>query len=395
MDFCLFLRIFSPSKSFQLGNTLKAISDLRVALVQDWLTGMRGGEKVLEVLCELYPEATLFTLLHNKGAMSSTIENMKIQTSFVQNLPFKEDHYRNFLPLFPRAIESFDFSGYDLILSTSHCVAKGAKPVGNALHICYCHTPMRYVWDQYPEYFGKGRAGVVTRTAMALIAPGLRNWDVRTSSRVHFFVANSENVAKRIERYYARAADVIHAPVDTSLFRNSGKPADFYLMVTALVPYKRVDLAIETFNQLGQRLIIIGSGPDEQKLKANAASNVEFLGWESDEDLAKFYVNCRALIFPGVEDFGIVPLEAMASGRPVIAYAQGGALETVVGSGEKPTGVFFNEQSVAALKNAIKEFESRKFDSQAIRRHAEKFDRKRFKQRLHEYITDKIAFHFK
>jgi glycosyltransferase involved in cell wall biosynthesis len=378
-----------------VGNILKIISDLRVALVHDWLTGMRGGEKVLEVLCELYPDATLFTLLHNKGAMSPTIENMKIQTSFVQNLPFKEDHYRNYLPLFPHAIESFDFTGYDLIISTSHCVAKGAKPVGNALHICYCFTPMRYVWEQYAEYFGKDRAGIATRAAMALVAPGLRNWDVRASSRVHFFVADSENVARRIERYYARAADVIHAPVNTSLFKPSGIPGDYYLMVTALVPYKRVDLAVETFNQLGDRLVIVGSGPDEEKLKAKAASNIEFLGWEGDETLAKFYANCRALIFPGVEDFGIVPLEAMASGRPVIAFAQGGALETVVGNGENATGVFFHEQTVAALKNAIKDFELRQFDSQAIRKHAEKFDRKRFKQRLHEYITDKIAFHFK
>lgn len=356
---------------------------------------MRGGEKVLEVLCELYPEATLCTLLHNRGAMSRIIENMNIQTSFVQNLPFKEERYRQYLPLFPRAIESFDFSGYDLIISTSHCVAKGAKPVGNALHICYCHTPMRYVWDQYPEYFAKGRAGVVTRTAMALVAPGLRNWDVRTSSRVHFFIANSDNVAKRIERYYARAADVIHAPVDTSRFKILAKPLNYYLMVTALVPYKRVDLAIEAFNQLGQRLVIIGSGPDEERLKRMAAGNVELLGWESDDVLAKFYSNCRALIFPGVEDFGIVPLEAMASGRPVIAYAAGGALETVVGKGDQPTGVFFHEQTAASLKNAIKEFESREFDPQAIRRHAEKFDRKRFKQKIHGYIQEKIAFHFR
>ena len=374
---------------------MKDPSELRVALVHDWLTGMRGGEKVLEVLCELYPEATLFTLLHNKGAMSPVIENMKIQTSFVQNLPFREERYRHYLPLFPRAIESFDFSGYDLIVSTSHCVAKGAKPAANALHICYCLTPMRYVWDQYPEYFGKGRAGIVTRASMALVAPGLRNWDVRSSTRVHFFVADSDYVARRIERYYARAADVIYAPVDTSSFRISDKPQDYYLMVSALVPYKRVDLAIDAFNELGQRLIIIGSGPDENRLKTRAATNIEFLGWESDETIAKFYSNCRALIFPGVEDFGIVPLEAMASGRPVVAYAQGGALETVVAKGETPTGVFFHEQSISALKSAIKEVESRQFDSHAIRKHAEKFDRKRFKQKVHEYITDKIAFHFK
>lgn len=393
MDFSVFLRIFSQLNALHR-RLMMATPQLRVALVQDWLTGMRGGEKVLEVLCELYPNATLFTLIHNKGAMSSVIENMQIRTSFVQNLPFKEEQYRRYLPLFPRAIESFDFSGYDLIVSTSHCVAKGAMPVGNALHICYCHTPMRYVWDQYDEYFGKGRAGIVTRSAMAMAAPGLRAWDVRTSSRVHFFVANSYNVANRIQRYYARSSDVIHAPVDTSLFKFREKPSEFYLMVSALVPYKRLDLAVESFNQLGQRLVIIGTGPDERKLKAMAASNIEFLGWEDDECLAKFYAGCKALIFPGVEDFGIVPLEAMASGRPVIAFAAGGALETVVENGDKPTGVFFREQSVDSLKHAIKEFEYKKFDPEAIRKHAEKFDRKRFKQKLHDYINDKIAFHF-
>ncbi len=368
---------------------------LRVALVHDWLTGMRGGEKVLEVLCELFPDATLFTLLHNKGAMSPTIEQMEVRTSFVQRLPFREGQYRKYLPLFPRAIESFDFSGYDLIISTSHCVAKGAKPAGSALHICYCHTPMRYVWDQYQEYFGKGRADVVTRSAMSLIAPSLRNWDVKSSARVHFFVANSGYVAKRIERYYSRAADVIHPPVDASLFRIQERRLDYYLMVTALVPYKRVDLAVETFNRLGRRLVIIGSGPEEGKLKAKAADNIEFLGWENNEVLAKFYANCKALIFPGVEDFGIVPLEAMASGRPVIAYAEGGALETVVAQGDRPTGVLFHEQTVESLAHAIEECEARQFDSQVIRNHAEKFDRKRFKQRIHEYISDKIAFHFK
>ncbi len=371
------------------------MSELRVALVHDWLTGMRGGEKVLEVLCELFPQATLFTLLHNKGAMSPVIERMEIRTSFVQKLPFREGQYRKYLPLFPRAIESFDFSGYDVIVSTSHCVAKGAQPAGAALHICYCHTPMRYVWDQYQEYFGRGRADVVTRGAMALLAPGLRNWDVRSSSRVHFFVANSRHVANRIERYYSRTSDVIHPPVDTSLFRVHDRQLDYYLMVTALVPYKRVDLAIETFNRLGRRLVIIGSGPEEERLRSRARNNVEFLGWERNEVLAKFYANCRALIFPGVEDFGIVPLEAMASGRPVIAFAEGGALETVVEKGDHPTGVFFHEQSVESLSRAIEQFETGTFDSEDIRRHAEKFDRKRFKQRIHEYISDKIALHFK
>lgn len=368
---------------------------LRVALVHDWLTGMRGGEKVLEVLCELFPDAKLFTLLHNEGAMSPVIENMKIETSFVQKLPMKGSRYRSYLPIFPRAIESFDLSDFDLVISTSHCVAKGARPAKHALHICYCFTPMRYVWDQYEEYFGKGRADIVTRSAMAFIAPALRNWDVQSASRVHFFVADSWHVAKRIERFYSRTADVIHGPVDTARFTKSDTTLDYYLVVSALVPYKRVDLAVETFNQRGQRLIIVGSGPEESRLKAKAASNIEFLGWQGDESLAKFYANCRALIFPGEEDFGIVPLEAMASGKPVIAFAKGGALETVVGEGDRRTGIFFHEQSVKALTMAIKEFEGTVFDPHAIRSHAESFGRPVFKRKLQTFIEAKVASHFK
>ncbi|MBI3578615.1 MAG: glycosyltransferase [Ignavibacteriales bacterium] len=361
-----------------------------IALVHDWLTGMRGGEKVLEVLCELYPDATLFTLLHNKGAMSKTIEQMKIKTSFVDKLPLKNESYRNYLPLFPSAIESFDFKGFDLIISTSHCVAKGAIPSTDALHICYCHTPMRYIWEMYDEYFGKGRAGFMTRAAMSYIAPRLREWDVRTSTRVHYFIANSKNVADRIQRYYNRTADIIHAPVDASLFKLSEKDDGYYLIVSALVPYKRVDLAIEVFNKLGNKLVIVGKGPEAEKLKALASKNIEFLGWQSDEELAKLYAGCRALIFPGVEDFGIVPLEAMACGKPVVAFAQGGALETVVEEGDHRTGIFFYEQTVPALTDAITSLGGLKLNPQAIRTHAEQFDRMKFKGKLSEYIAGKV-----
>jgi glycosyltransferase involved in cell wall biosynthesis len=373
---------------------LERVITLRVALVHDWLTGMRGGEKVLEVLCELFPDAELFTLLHNKGAMSPVIENRRIHTSFVQNMPMKRARYRNYLPLFPRAIESFDFTPYNLIVSTSHCVAKGAIPPPGALHICYCHTPMRYVWDQYAEYFGRGRADLATRIAMSIVAPQLRSWDVKTSSRVHHFIANSQNVAKRIEQYYHRSAEVIQAPVDASAFKVSERSLEFFLIVSALVPYKRLDLAIDTFNRLSQRLLVIGSGPEEDRLKSRAASNIEFLGWQSDEMLAKFYANCRALIFPGVEDFGIVPLEAMASGKPVIAFGKGGALETVVGEGKGRTGIFFYEQSVDALTKALKEFETTTFDPHTIRSHAESFGRPAFKRKLQQFIEAKVSKHF-
>lgn len=362
----------------------------RVALVHDWLTGMRGGEKVLEVLCELYPEATLFTLIHNRGSVSPLIERMHIRTSFLQSAPFRQERYRNYLPLFPLAIESFDFRGFDLIISTSHAVAKGAKPAPGALHVCYCHTPMRYVWELFDDYFGPGRADVLTRLGMKFIAPRLREWDVRTSSRVHYFLANSENVARRIRNTYKREADVIHAPVDTSMFSLSRRNEGFYLIVSALAPYKRVDLAIEVFNRLGKRLVIVGKGPETAKLRALAGRTIEFLGWQSDERLVRLYGSCRALVFPGIEDFGIVPLEAMASGKPVIAFRAGGALETVV---DGATGIFFDTQTPEALEQALHVAETTRFNPSGIRRHAMRFDRARFKKKIWDYISAKQQLH--
>ncbi len=363
---------------------------LKIALVHDWLTGMRGGEKVLEVLCELYPQATLFTLLHNKGSVSRTIEGMEIRTSFIDRLPFKSGKYRNYLPLFPHAIESFDFSPYDLILSTSHAVAKGAQPNPGALHICYCHTPMRYVWELYEEYFGPGRAGPATRTAMKFIAPRLRSWDVASSSRVHQFVANSENVAGRIRQYYHRPAEVIYPPVDVDQFKVCEEDDGYYLIVSALVPYKRVDLAVETFSQLGEKLLIVGTGPEMNRLRSMASSNIEFLGWQSDAELAALYARCRGLIFPGIEDFGIVPLEAMASGKPVVAFGEGGALETVVDAAVGATGVFFYEQNPGALKDALVRLQRLKLDPRTIRSHAERFSRTTFKNTYRQYVDHAV-----
>ncbi len=366
-----------------------SIEHLRVALVQDWLTGMRGGEKVLEVLCELFPAATIFTLLHNKGAVSPTIERMNIRTSFIQNLPLREEGYRNYLPLFPRAIESFDFSGFDLIISTSHCLAKGAIPRQGALHICYCHTPMRYVWEMYDEYFGPGRAGLATRLAMSAFRRYLQKWDVASSDRVNHFIANSDNVARRIQSYYGRDADVIHAPVDTERFQLSERDDGYYLVVTAHVPYKRVDLAIEAFNKLGERLIIVGKGPELENMKSLARKNIEFLGWQSDDELVRLYAGCRALIFPGVEDFGIVLLEAMACGKPVVAFGRGGAMETVIEKENGGTGVFFYEQTADALLGAITKLQHRSINARDIRKHVEQFSRANFKERLAAYVKEK------
>lgn len=373
---------------------------MKVAIVHDWLTGMRGGEKCLEVFCELFPRADIYTLLHAPGAVSPIIEEHRIRTSFIQRMPRAVDSYRYYLPFFPLAVRRFDLTGYDLVLSSSHCVAKGVRVAAGTCHISYTHTPMRYIWDQYDAYFGNGRAGPLVGGGMRMLRPWLQRWDIATSRNVHYFIANSRFVAQRIRRYYARDAAVIHPPVDVGAFSASSRDDGFYLMVTALAPYKRVDLAIEAFNRLGAPLKIIGSGQDEARLRALAGPNVELCGWRSDRELRMAYAGCRALIFPGEEDFGIVPVEAMASGKPVIAFGRGGALETVVPMTDGdaipphfkqrvPTGVFFGLQTADALVEAVRYFEARRgrFDAIGIRRHAESFSRARFKDEVGRFIA--------
>lgn len=362
---------------------------MKVALVHDWLTGMRGGEKCLECFCELFPQADLYTLIHTRGTCSPTIESRRIIPSFVDKLPGKDRYYRHLLPLFPVAIERFILKDYDLILSSSHCVAKGIIPGPDSLHVSYVHSPMRYVWDMYADYFGPDKVGALAGMILPYFATYLRAWDVTSSARVDHFIANSGHVAKRIEKYYRRPAAVIHPPVDLSRFAPVDVPEDYYLMVSAFAPYKRIDLAIEAFNTLGYPLKIVGTGQEEARLKLMAKSNIEFLGWQSDEALPGLYARCKAFIFPGEEDFGITPLEAMASGRPVIAYARGGALETVRGEEHAdPTGVFFTEPSCAGLIHAIRRFEQQigRFDPARIRRHAAGWSRARFMQAIGDAI---------
>jgi glycosyltransferase involved in cell wall biosynthesis len=363
-----------------------------IAIVHDWLVSMRGGEKVLEVLCELYPNATLFTLVHDKGKCSPAIERMNIKTSFLQELPSSTKKYQYYLPLFPTAIEQFDMSDFDLVISSSHAAAKGVRVRYNALHICYCYTPMRYIWDQYEQYFGKGRASFITQIAMKLSLNYLRRWDVASSKRVNEFIGISNAVSERINRIYNRDAAVIFPPVDVDRFSVSEKDEGYYLIVSALVPYKMVDLAVEAFNKLGERLIIIGTGNQEQKLKAMAKKNIEFLGWADDETVKKYYEGCRALIFPGEEDFGIVPVEAMACGKPVIAFNKGGALDTMI---EGVTGLFFHDQTSESLAKCVRELSKQSFDQNKIREHAFQFDRKIFKNTIGQFVETKCDEHYK
>jgi glycosyltransferase involved in cell wall biosynthesis len=369
---------------------------MKVALVHDWLTGMRGGEKCLEVFCELFPDADLYTLLHVKGSVSPCIEKHPIHTAFIQQLPFARRLYRYYLPLFPRAIERLNLSAYDLVISSSHCVAKGVKTRPGTCHISYIHTPMRYIWDEYASYFGNGQGFWLSKKIMPFLVPYLRKWDARTGQSPHYLIASSAHIASRIEKYYGREAAVVHPPVDTGSFTLSEKEEGYYLMVGALSPYKRVDLAIEAFNRLGWTLKIIGTGQDEKRLRKLAGPSVELLGWRSDPEVRDAYAGCRALIFAGTEDFGIVPLEAMACGKPVIAYGKGGALETVrplVGTDSiSPTGIFFYEQTPEALIEALSNFEKYRdlFNPSQIRQHAARFGIERFKQQVHHYIEAKF-----
>ncbi|MBU1698837.1 MAG: glycosyltransferase [Candidatus Eisenbacteria bacterium] len=358
---------------------------MKVALVHDWLTGMRGGEKCLEVLCEIYPEAPIYTLVYRKGAVSPLINSHEIRTSFIQNLPRGIKHYRWYLPLFPAAIERFDLRGYDLIISTSHCVAKGVIVHPESRHLCYCHTPIRYIWGSYEEYFGGPRSSSMSGRMMTLLSPWMRVWDVISSRRVDHFVANSHAVAERIRRYYDRTASVVHPWVDTDAFQIGSEPGPDapYLILTALVPYKKTELAITAATRLGRKVVVVGEGPERRRLERLAGSDVRFLGWLETGELRTHYRNCRALLFPGEEDFGIVPLEAMACGRPVIAYGRGGALETVV---DGTTGIFFNEPTPESLSEAILKLESMEWDSEKIRERALAFSRQRYRDQMETEI---------
>ena len=362
------------------------MENLKVALIHDWLTGQRGGEKVLEVLCEIFPEAPIFTLFHFPGTQIKSIEERDIHTSFLQRMPFLRKKYRSYLPMFPVAVELFDLQDFDMIVSSSHCVAKGVIPRPDALHVCYIHSPVRYAWNQYFVYFSPKKLGFFSRKLIPFSIHKLRLWDESSSHRVDHFIANSKATAQRVQKYYRRQSDVIHPPVDSDYFRPVEKQEDYFLIVSALVPYKKIDLAIQTFNQNGRVLKILGQGPEYKRLKKMSKTNIQFLGSTDDETLLKTYQQAKALIMPGEEDFGINALEAQACGIPVVSYARGGALETVI-SGE--TGVFFSELSVKSLLGALDKLETIPFNKEILRVHALNFSREKFKEILNAFLRKK------
>ena len=362
----------------------------KIAIAHDWLTNMGGAEKVVINFKQIYEEAPIYTISYNENNLDNELKNIDVRTSFIQKFPKGNVKHQMYLPFMPTAWEQFDFNEYDVVLSSSSSCAKGIITSPDTTHICYCHSPMRYAWEFYNEYMEREKMGKLKKKLIRYIMNYIRIWDRTSADRVDYYIANSKNVAKRIYKHYGIEADVIHPPVKGSYFNISDIDEDYFLMVSRLVPYKRVDLAVEVFNELGLPLVVIGGGSQLEYLKSIAKPNVKILGRQPDEVIKEHYAKCRAFIFPGEEDFGITPLEAQASGRPVIAYGKGGALETVV---DGKTGIFFEEQTVESLKNAVSKFETMEWNKEEIRKHALKFDEEIFKAKIKAYVEEKSKEH--
>lgn len=360
---------------------------MKTAIITDWLTQMGGAERVVLAIKELFPDAPIFTTVYNPDTVDKVFYSMDIRPSFIQKLPGAKKSYQKYLPLMPTAVEQYDLTEFDLVISSSSSVAKGVVTRADTVHVCYCHTPMRYAWDFYHEYLNGPDVGSLKKKLIPWLMNYIRMWDRLSADRVDYFLANSKNVANRIKKHYHREAQVLYPPVETSYFSPVDEDEEFFLVISRLVPYKRVDLAIQACNELKLPLRVIGTGPEFERLKALAGPNVQMMGRLSQEEIRWHYARCRALLFPGEEDFGITPVEAQASGRPVIAFGKGGALETVV---EGKTGMFFEEQTIEALVSSLREFDKFSFDKAVIRKHAETFDTKLFKVKLQQYINEVV-----
>ena len=362
---------------------------MKVALVHDYLNQMGGAERVVLALHEIFPDAPLYTSIYDPKRVDAAFQKIDVRTTFMQKLPLVKKHHQPFLPLYPFAMERLDLRGYDLVLSSSSAFGKGVITRPETMHICYCHTPMRWCWN-YDEYVERERLGRISRSVLPFLITGLRVWDQMSATRVDHFIANSPVVADRIQKYYRREAVVIPPPVEASRFTYDPTivPGEYFLIVSRFMPYKRIDLAIEACNRLQLPLVIIGSGRDENRLKSIAGPTIRFTGRLSDEEVLYYYAHCRAFVLPGEEDFGITPLEAQASGRPVIAYGAGGALASVV---EGVTGTFFQKQTPESLIATLASFNERMYDPQTIRNHALEFDKPRFHRRILQFIEAKMS----
>jgi glycosyltransferase involved in cell wall biosynthesis len=361
---------------------------MKVAIVHDYLNQMGGAERVVLAFHEIFPDAPIYTSIYDPVRVDPAFQRMDIRTSFMQKLPLVTKHHQPYLPFYPFAMEKLDLRGYDLVLSSSSAFGKGVITKPGTLHICYCHTPMRWCWN-YEEYVEREQLGKVARSILPFFITGLRVWDQTSAMRVDHFIANSPVVAERIKKYYRREAVVIPPPVDVSRFPfdANAEPGDYFLVVSRLIPYKRIDLAIEACNLLRLPLVIIGGGRDEVRLRKMAGSTIRFMGRLSDQEVLHYFAHCRAFLFPGEEDFGITPLEAQAAGRPVIAYGAGGALASVI---DGITGVFFQEQTVESLANILAEFNERVYNPYVIRNHALEFDTPRFQRRILQFVEAKL-----
>jgi len=358
---------------------------MRIAIVHDYLNQFGGAERVVSALHEIWPEAPIYTSIYDQERMPEIFRRMDIRTSFMQRLPFVFRLFKLYLLLYPLAFESFDLSEYDVIISSSSAWAKGIKKRKNQIHVCYCHSPMRFVW-RYEDYVKRESIPPFLKEMLPFMLEPVKKWDLQTAGPVDFFIANSGTIAQRIKRTYGRESVIINPPVEAGFFRPLPLDHDYFLVVSRLNAYKRIDIVVEAFTGLDFPLKIIGDGPDRGNLQEKAGPNVEFLGRLSDQDLSKHLAQCRSLIFPGEEDFGIVPLEAMACGRPVIAYKAGGAKETVV---EGKTGLFFEEQTPEALSEVVQGFQFTSFSKEEIRQHARRFDKDNFKKKIKDFVEKK------